>query len=265
MLDYYPEFTGLSDTAIRVAEAHEQAAIDRADLIVYPSSWAADSAVRDYGADPAKVHVVPYGANLTGVPDHDRALRPRAGPSFTLLFIGVNWQRKGGAIAVETLRALQARGLACRLVVCGCVPPLGTDLSDVEVVPFLDKNDPGQRGRLSQLYEDADLFILPTRSECLGIVFCEAAAFGLPAFATRTGGIPDVVREGVNGYSLPPQARGADWATAIAPVLNDPARYAALRAQSRALFEADLNWDTWGRRTSRLMQGLLRVRTRKPA
>ena len=197
MLDYYPEFTGLSKRAIRTADALEQAAIARAALLVYPTRWAADSAVNDYGADPGKILVAPLGANFLE-DEIDRGEIDRAGPPpddgvCRLLFVGADWQRKGGAIALDTVRHLQALGVPCRLTVVGTHPPGRVDLPGVEFVGYLDKSRPEDRARLNTLYREAHFFVLPTRNECYGIVFCEAAAYGLPVLATRTGGVPDVV------------------------------------------------------------------------
>ncbi|MEM7190797.1 MAG: hypothetical protein AAF439_14405, partial [Pseudomonadota bacterium] len=52
MANYYPSFVDLPPGALRRAEMFEQRTIDRADLLFYPSEWAAKSAVEDYGADP---------------------------------------------------------------------------------------------------------------------------------------------------------------------------------------------------------------------
>jgi glycosyltransferase involved in cell wall biosynthesis len=245
MLDYYPQFTGLSDRAIRTADALERQAIERADLLLYPTRWAADSAVRDYGADPAKVHVLPYGANLTEVPEPPESYAP-ADDVCRLLMVGVNWTVKGGAVAVATLAALRARGIEAELTIVGCTPPAPIGMPGLVLVPFLDKNLPEHRQRLDAAYRRANFFILPTRNECFGIVLCEAAAYGLPAVASRTGGVPEVVREGETGYTLPLSDGGEAYAERIAAIWRDRARYVEMRAASREAFEARLNWDAWG-------------------
>ncbi|HRQ86246.1 MAG TPA: glycosyltransferase, partial [Flavobacteriales bacterium] len=58
---------------------------------------------------------------------------------------------------------------------------------------FLNKNLPADMARLEHHLRTADFLILPTRFEAYGIVFCEAAAYGLPALASRTGGVPTIV------------------------------------------------------------------------
>lgn len=256
MIDYYGQFTGLARAARRQADAVESAAIHRADLLLYPTEWAARSAVEDYGADPAKIHVLPYGANFGHLPGREAALAPRAPGPLRLVFVGVDWVRKGGAIAAGALRALNDRGIETELTVVGCVPPDDVPRDRMTVHPFLSKTDPEQARTLSDLLLNADLMLLPTRAECFGVVFCEAAAHGLPSITTATGGVPDVVHEGVTGHCLPLEAEGGDYADLIAGLAGDRARLDALRLSARDDFETRLDWAVWGRDCARLFAGL---------
>src|SRR5258705_5411038 len=56
LLDYHPDFFGVSESAVREGNQIEQSAIDRATLVLYPSAWAAESARKHYHADPAQLH-----------------------------------------------------------------------------------------------------------------------------------------------------------------------------------------------------------------
>lgn len=246
---YYGAPCDPSSTAFRHRDMAERRAIARADMLIYPTGWAARSAIDDYGADPAKVHVVPYGANLDTPPDRDRALAPRQGGGVNLLFIGVDWTRKGGDIAVATVQALHARGIPARLTIVGCVPPKGVTLDGVRVIPFLDKSDPEQARQLARLYYAADLFILPTLAECYGIVLAEAAAHGVPCLCTDTGGVSGAMTPGRSGFLMRPEDGARAYADRIATLLAEPGRLGALRRTARAEFERCFNWDIWARRT----------------
>jgi glycosyltransferase involved in cell wall biosynthesis len=264
LLDYYPQFTGLSRRAIRNAEDLERAAIARADLLLYPTRWAADSAIADYGADPDRIRVIPYGANLRESPQDPGVRDVAPGAPCRLLLVGANWAIKGGEIAIDTLAALRARGIEAELTVVGSAPEARRQMPGLTFIPFLDKNRAEDRARLDALYRAADFFILPSRCECYGIVFCEAAAYGLPALASRTGGIPEVVREGETGYTLPLSADGAAYADRIMALRADPDGYRALRAASRRAFESLLNWDSWGRAAAEAVREMLgRLESRK--
>jgi glycosyltransferase involved in cell wall biosynthesis len=121
------------------------------------------------------------------------------------------------------------------------------------IIPFLDKNDPKQAELLARLFLESDFLLLPTRYECYGVVFCEAAAFGLPVITTDTGGVSGVVREGENGHLLPGEAGGADYARLIAEIYRDDERYYQLVRQSRSVFEERLNWDVWAQTVKQLL------------
>lgn len=246
ILNYYPEYSNLSSSAINQADTLEREAIARADVLLYPTRWVAESAIKDYGADPEKIKVQPYGANLVRPPRREDVLKPRIAGPLHLLFVGVHWTRKGGDIALAALHSLRSRGIEAIMTVIGCTPPDGSDLRGVTVIPFLDKNDSLQLEKLNECYMSADFFLLPTRSECFGIVFCEASAYGLPSITTATGGVPDVVEDGVNGVCLSLEADGPSYADCIEELLNDPKAFDALRVSSRDAYENRLNWEAWG-------------------
>ncbi|MCI0330821.1 MAG: glycosyltransferase family 4 protein [candidate division Zixibacteria bacterium] len=253
MVNYYPGFSRLLPYSIREGNFVERKAVNKAALLIYPTDWAARSAVEDYGADPKKVHVVPYGANLDEVPEREKVLQRKKSERCRLLFLGVNWERKGGPIAFETLSQLEKTGIPAELTVCGCTPPASFSHQKMRVIPFLDKNDPAQSRQLADLFWESDFLLLPTRYECYGVVFCEAAAFGLPVITTDTGGVSSVIRNGENGYMLPYEAGGADYARLIAEIYGDNTRYYELVRKSRQAFEERLNWDFWAQTVRRLI------------
>jgi glycosyltransferase involved in cell wall biosynthesis len=254
--NYHPSFRNLSRAALESMESLERKSIARADLLLYPSEWAAKSAIKDYGADPTRVHVIPWGANLENPPDRKSVLQCRRPGPCRLLFVGVNWEEKGADIAIETLIELKERGIETELVICGCTPPKTIRLDGLTIIPYLDKNRPEQRKQLFQLYREADFFLLPTHADCYGIVFCEAAAFGVPSIAPATGGVSGAIRDGETGVLVPPNATKADYAAVIAEIFANRNRLARLRETSRDAFEARLNWCTWGRHVSALIQRL---------
>lgn len=85
---------------------------------------------------------------------------------------------------------------------------------------------------LASAYASADAFIFPSRTETLGLVLLEAMAAGCPVIAARSGGIPDIVTDGVNGFLFDPDdENGALRATE--QLLQDPEKKAALRRSAR--------------------------------
>ena len=121
---YYPAVYR-RPSELRLRRALERRCLRRADLLVFSSQWAADSAVQHYGVPAERVEVIPYGANLPVAPPRNGPEGRAHAPVLELLFLGVNWERKGGAYALEAVRALHRWGVPAHLTVCGCVPPVG--------------------------------------------------------------------------------------------------------------------------------------------
>lgn len=155
------------------------------------SQWACDSMIEDYGVDPSRTRVIPPGVDT----DVWRPGPQRDDDTFNLLFVGGDFRRKGGDQLLEAFAALPADA-ELTVVTRSEVPR--TDR--VRVISDLVPNDP----RLIELYRSSDVFALPTLAETFGIAAAEAAATGLPVVATDVGGLPDIVENGVNGFTVPP-------------------------------------------------------------
>lgn len=256
LVDYNASFTNLAKRYRDGGEEIERRAIARADLSLFSSEWGARSAVETYGALPERVGVVPLGANLLDPPARDTVLPRSLGPLLQLLFCGVSYRNKGGAIARRALTRLLKMGIDAEMTILGCIPPPSENHPQMKVVPFLDKSIPAQRTAFEQIWRQADMFILPTRFEAAGLVFCEAGAYGIPSFAPDTGGISSIVRNGRNGFLLPYEADGEAYAEAIARLVADPGAYTQICRTSRDEYEERLNWDAWGRAVAPLLRGV---------
>lgn len=254
VLNRYNYYKNVIRSSIKDCHRLEQAALDSCTLAVFSSQWAADVACSSYAVDENKVRVIPYGANLfTGLSATDIAacLRRRDETDWELLFVGVDWERKGAQIAVDTTSVLRSRGLNARLTLVGCVPPRHVTLPDyVTVIGRIDKSSPKGQALLSALYMQSHLFILPSRAECAAVSLAEASAHGLPSLNTDVGGNSTLVKNGVNGYLFPLGAGPADYADCVIQLLSNPTKYTALCWSSFQRFQSELNWDV---AVSRLM------------
>jgi glycosyltransferase involved in cell wall biosynthesis len=253
IVDRYPNFIGLSHRSRRHGELIDRTAVMGAAAAVYPSRWAADAAITEYGVDSARVHVVPFGANLVPdrPPDRSRDGRVR------LLFVATDWHRKGGDVALGASRALRASGIDAELVVCGCQPHELREDDRVTVVPFLDRNDLTDSRRLAELFEQASVFVLPTRADCFPIVVCEAAAFGLPVVASDAGGLPEAVVDQQTGVLLPVGAGVEAYTEAIRHMVAPGDTYSTMARASRERYEGVLNWAAWARSMRALFEAVL--------
>ncbi|MBL7731370.1 MAG: glycosyltransferase family 4 protein [Chitinophagaceae bacterium] len=254
---YYPYFSNLAAYNVREGIALDKNAFQNAAHCILASEWNRRSAISDYGIDSGKISVTPIGANIDKIPAENELYHQQQG-TCRLLFLGVEWDRKGGDIALDAYRILKEKGKNPNLHIIGCVPPHDiSDDKDITVIPFLDKNSPADFQQLDHIFRNTDFLLLPTRAECAGVVFSEASAYGIPSITTDTGGVTTYVKNGINGFALPLEARGNIYAEKILSILDDPGSHRSLRQNSRKLYERELNWNTWGDSFQRISEKVL--------
>ncbi|MDZ4687735.1 MAG: glycosyltransferase, partial [Planctomycetaceae bacterium] len=193
----------------------------RAYAITCTSEWAGAD-LRDCYPDAAhKVNVMPYPVRLD-LFDREwaevRRARCQAEPNrkVQVFFMGGDFPRKGGE---ELLAAWQQAGLADR-----------AELTLVTGWSFADRALPAGVAQVSgitaytpawrDLWESADLFVMPTRGEAFGMVYQEAAAAGLPAIGTRLNAVPEIVAEEATGLLVAPGSVD-ELATAMTRLVDD--------------------------------------------
>jgi glycosyltransferase involved in cell wall biosynthesis len=171
-----------------------------------------------------------------------------------LVFIGVEWDRKGGPIAVAAAMRLAAARRPVKLHIIGAKPDLPHKVESIIIHGFINKATKDGRLEFDRIMRQAAVLFVPTRQECYGLVFPEANSYGIPVIATQTGGVPDVVHEGVNGHLLPIDATADAYADLIWTIWSDRSRYDRLRKSSRARFDHVLNWKSWLSAAARIIQ-----------
>ncbi|MBE7171073.1 MAG: glycosyltransferase family 4 protein [Williamsia sp.] len=232
----------------------EKRSLKKSSLIVLTSRWAAQSAINDYGVPAGKIEVILLGASIDHPPARDIIFQKEANKTLTLLFLAVDWERKGGAIAFAALEHLHKRGIQARLVVCGVIPPPEFFHPCMDVIPFVDKNLTEDYKLFLELFSSAHFMLLPTRADCTPVVNSESSAYGVPVITTDVGGVSDTVEDGVNGYCLPLEAGGEAYATLIAELFADKERYHQLIRSTRDRYERDLNWDAWADQFKKVLE-----------
>ena len=248
LVECYPEYQNLCSETLANGHALEKEILGRLTLAVYSSEWAAKSAIEDYGIAPEKVTVIPFGANLVSERTEEsirEATERKAKDVCRLLFVGVDWERKGGPTALRVAEELNARGVKTELHVVGVSPP-GPVPEFVVAHGYLSKKDPAQLAAMNELFETSHFFMLPSKAECFGIVFSEAASFGLPALATKVGGIPTAVKEGENGYLFEPESSIEDYCDKVEALFARPEDYLDLSLKAFRRYQNELNWDAAG-------------------
>lgn len=254
MVDYY--FKGLSNYAINQGNQVEQKAMDTATEIIVSSQWAANSAINDYHQDPSKVHVIEFGANIDDKDIIEKKFVYEG--HLHLLFLGVDWKRKGGQIAVDACKWLNENGVPATLHIVGIreLDDSIKQLSYIDYVGFLNKNLPEQYNRLVKVIKQCHCMLLPTLAECSAIAFCESSANGLPVFSHLTGGVGNYIYDGRNGYLLPLGSTGADFGAKIKACLES-GELEKMSVTARDVYREKLNWNVWAQKVEVIIRNIL--------
>lgn len=266
----------------------ERTAYEAAAGVVAVSGGMRADILRSYPAvDPARVHVVHNGIDLDGwqrpTGDESRAEADRVVRGLgidpdrpAVVFVGRITRQKG---LPYLLRAVERLPADVQLVLCAGAPDTPEIAAEVQgLVAGLRERRSGvvwieqmlPRAELVAVLAASTVFVCPSVYEPLGIVNLEAMAVGLPVVGTATGGIPEVVDDGVTGWLVPidqvqdgtgtprdPDRYVADLAAALVEAVSDPVRAAAWGAAARRRVEDHFSWAAVAEQTIEVYRAVL--------
>jgi len=215
-------------------------------LIVATSRWAKAGMVEAYGVPEDKVVVVPFGADVRyWLPPSDpavRAVSPRQ-----VLFVGGDFRRKGGELLLDWFRQRPADGVELHVVTKEPVEPIPGVVVHDDIGPYSPK--------LLALYQQADVFVLPSLAEAFGIATVEAMGCELPVVVSDAGGTADIVDPGVNGF-ITKAGDGRELASALETLLADADLRASMGRHGRRIAVERFGLDRTARVTLDLLADL---------
>ncbi|MBQ6540035.1 MAG: glycosyltransferase family 4 protein [Oscillospiraceae bacterium] len=171
--------------------------LELTDFFLSPSSFVDGSLVR-CGVDSSRIYRVPYGANVQSTVTHSA---PSAGEPVRFLFVGTANYRKGIPVLLEALRMLPQDAFTVTLT--GRYDPDSWYIKEAREMPNVTFTGAVLPAEMKKLYENADVFLLPSFTEGLSLAGVEAMACALPIICTENTGVNDYVREGENGFVIP--------------------------------------------------------------
>jgi N-acetyl-alpha-D-glucosaminyl L-malate synthase BshA len=212
--------------------------IEQSDGVTAVSNYLRDETYRAFGCDMCDIRVVPNFVNLQEYRPGEPGCRGKVAPEGHKVISHVsNFREVKRVKDVIRVFARVRRAMPATLVMIGDGPERvdaeneARDLAVTEDVRFLGRLD-----SVASLLQASDLFILPSQTESFGLAALEAMACGAPVVATRAGGLPEVIDDGVNGILEPVGSVEAMGRRAV-ELLRDPERYAAVRAAAVAKAE----------------------------
>lgn len=253
MKDYY--FIDINSTVEKNGNLFEQISIDRSSAVILSSQWGYEGALEYCKSNKEKIHMIPFGANIDI--DDRTSLKRKIDDVVHIVFIGVDWKRKGGDIAVETVRYLNTNSkLKFELDILGGRPEYKIEDKNIHIHGFIDKNSEEGMNKFKDIIASCHLLLLPTKAECSAIAFCEASAYSLPIVTYKTGGITTYVRDGYNGKTLTLGSSPIDFANAILDIVSDRNTYCQYSKNAREMYFNELNWTVWGKRVKKVIDDI---------
>lgn len=236
--------------------ARREGAVYRAAAGIFAmSEYLRRSFIRDFGLAEDRVVTVHAGANLDPRKVVERPAVVSGAP--TVLFVGKQWEPKGGPEVLAAFRQVRERIPDARLRIVGCTPEVG-GAPGVEVVGRISKATPEGEQRLSEVYRSADVFCMPSHFDAFGIVFVEAMLHGIACIGADRCAMPEIIQQDVTGWVAP-----AGDVTALRDrllqALSDREALIGMgrrgRERARALF-------TWDAVADRMLAAMERIRSR---
>lgn len=225
--DAFPTSKPLDDSLALETELYH-----RADALAVAATHVADALRLNYGLGAEKVSVIYMGTNAPASPVATD-LSPERYRRQQILFVGIGWERKGGAAMVAAFERLAPRFPDARLIICGSTPEISHPAITVEGLVPLE--------RVAELMAESSIFCLPSYSEPFGIATIEAGLHGLACVGGDSAGFLDTIDDGVTGLRVPPGDVDAIEA-ALGSLLADPGKTEAMGRAGRERALALFRW-----------------------
>ena len=263
LLGYHPDFLNLTKSTIKNTDYLERLCIARSSVVFLTSNWAKDIAIKAYSnitEDSSfnfftknnnqkisdKMVIAPFGANIDNDHSEEQIVnfiqRRLLSDEIKILFISYSWLVKGGDIAVEIVKRINEKGHRAKLIIIGCNPELPPELMKyVEIIGSIDKINNFEK--MNSFLENSFFYLSPARAENFGHALVEANSFGVPSISTITGGVTDVIKNGINGQLFDLNASIDEFADYIINTFEDKEKYRQLCLSSFNEYKTRLNWN----------------------
>lgn len=224
------------------------------DRIFVMSHYLRRSFIEDYGVPADRVSNVGAGVNLDTIPEPSSTKRY---DTQQVLFIGVDFPRKGGPQLLEAFRQVRTTHPRATLHIVGphslFIPP-GLD-GGVQYHGFLSKSNPTSWDTLRHLFERCSLFVMPSLYEPFGIAPLEAMLYQMPAVVSRAWALEETVQPGVTGAHVEPGSVD-DLVDRLTTLLAAPED---LKRMGEAARERVLRHHTWPQVVERMVSEIQSV------
>jgi glycosyltransferase involved in cell wall biosynthesis len=225
----------------RRAYDYEKSVCQDVSKIFVMSEYWRRSYIEDFGVQPRRVVNIGTGVNIEIPP-----VTPKDYSRKQVVYVGIDFPRKGGETLVKAFRLLQKRHPDATLHIVG--PPTipaalqRPDLRNAEYHGFLSREVPDQKAKLLEVLNKGTLFVLPSLYEPSGNAALEAMLFRMPVIATKDWTFPDFVTS-ATGSLLDRPADEKEMAEKMDAYLSDPVRSEESGKAGREMVLGRYTWD----------------------
>ena len=204
-----------------------------ATLIFTFGSQVRDSLINQYNIPDHKVITTYAGSNVS----HESSNDIKKTFTKNILFVGVDWERKGGPILIEVFKKILKKHPDASLTIVGSAPK-GITIPNCKIIGKIPVED------LWKYYSSASIFCMPTLREPFGVVFVEAMKYKLPIIANNIGALSDLVKDDFNGYLIHNDIEG--YVEAICKLLNNPEKCMEMGQNGYEFARDNFTWEKVG-------------------
>lgn len=246
-LDIYLDPRNFNPKEITRIVKQETIFLSKASGIFFSSEWARQNTINRYHLDGHNFHTVGLGGNSQiGLPDFKKGSR-------NLLFVSMDFKRKGGFIAYEAFCKLKNSFPELKLNIVGDKPSEAI-INDERVVyhDFIDKNTEEGQKQFDDIFKDSCFLIHPTEKDMTPLIIVEAGNYGIPAIAPKRFGIPEMIIEGKTGFLLNENTSN-EICTKVKTIIQDQELLAKMSLEAFKHITKVFNWENVGYKITQII------------
>jgi len=227
---------------IRRELAAERHLFDRLDVIFTRSNWLRQSFIEDFEQHPEKVVTTWSGANVKALPE---SIPERPTSPVRILFVGYDFERKGGAFLLKAFAELRQSHPDAELWIVG--PEPGDPAPGVRWHGVVNRRSEEGDRTMAWLHRNATILVMTSRYEPFGNALLEAMAYGLPCIGSTVCAMPEIIDADRTGLLVPPEDAAA-LAHALRELADNPERARAMGEVGFRRLHEHFTWDVVTRR-----------------
>ena len=172
----------------------ERVVYNNAEFIFTTSENTRKSLMNYYGVAPERIQTVGYGLSMEERKDFKKEYDGK-----TILFIGMDFERKGGFVLLEAFRQVRKEIPDAKLIIIGP----NKDIYKIKEPGIEFLGHLSDKQIIKSFYEKSSIFVMPSLCEPFGLVFLEAMTYKLPCIGTNRDAMPEIIQNGKNGFLVP--------------------------------------------------------------